>query len=422
MMKLTAGLLLLVAGLVSPETRYFHYERPIENTPSHAIQACMAVDSGIFAHAAPGLADLRIYHDGRETPYMIHIASPVMAARGSIALLDKGMRGRHTVFDAEMPDGHYSDVRIDVAAHDFIATVDVWGRQSRTSSAETKIGSYTIFDLSKQRLGRSTVLHLPESDFRYLHFQIPGPLPPDSITGISVVQLPASQPRYVTISDTAQTKQKDHTSVFEFTVPAHVPVDRLAFVPGTKPALFSRDVQIQVQTVPAAGAGSAALTSATVTGSGNLLRVHGMRNGHRIDEEHLAIEAPQAEFDTATKWTVTIDNGDDAPLEMESVRLEMLERELCFDAAGSGRYVLYYGDAALTAPRYDYAKLVLPQPDAAQVAAGPEQNNPAFEPRPDERPFTERHPELLWLALISVILLLGAIAFRSLKRTPADSE
>jgi len=49
-----------------------------------------------------------------------------------------------------------------------------------------------------------------------------------------------------------------------------------------------------------------------------------------------------------------------------------------------------------------------------------EQMNAAYEPRPDERPFTERHPALLWAALVAVIALLGGIALRSVKRTTAN--
>jgi hypothetical protein len=154
-----------------------------------------------------------------------------------------------------------------------------------------------------------------------------------------------------------------------------------------------------------------------VTASGNLLRVHSVQNGHRIDEERLTIDAPQAEFETPAKWTITIDSGDDAPLKVESVRLQMLERDLCFDAAGSGDYKLYYSDAALAAPRYDYATLFAPQADAAKAAAGPEQANTAYESRPDERAFTEKHPALLWVALVLVIALLGAIALGSVKLT-----
>lgn len=94
------------------------------------------------------------------------------------------------------------------------------------------------------------------------------------------------------------------------------------------------------------------------------------------------------------------------PLMPESVRLEMLERTLCFEAAEKARYTLFYGDPALAAPHYDYATLFTAKTDATQTVAGPEQRNPEYQSRPDERPFTEKHPALLWAALIVVIALL----------------
>jgi hypothetical protein len=140
-----------------------------------------------------------------------------------------------------------------------------------------------------------------------------------------------------------------------------------------------------------------------------------VQNGTRIAEERLTIDAPGMEFGTASKWKVTIDNGDDRPLALQSVRLEMLERSLCFDAAAGGQYMLYYGDPVLDSPRYDYARLFAAQANAPQAAAGPEQLNVAFHSRPDQRPFTEKHPSLLWIALVAVVLLLGVIAMRSAK-------
>jgi len=425
-MKLGTSLLLLAVVAASPEIRYFRYQRAIENLRAHAGQACLVVDAGIFSRAAPGLADLRLYRDGTETPYAIRLAAPAVAAQGTIEPLNKGARGEgvrggQTVFDAEMPDGHYSDLELAVTAHDFIATVEVAGSQTQTGSAETKVGSYTIFDLSKQRLGRSTLLHLPESDFKYLHFRIAGPLMPETVNGLSVVRLPASQPRYIDVAETAQATQKNRTSIFTFDVPAHVPLDRVVFAVGAQPALFSRDVRIEVQPVQQTIATEGVRFPESVTASGNLLRVHSVQNGHRIDEERLAIDAPSAEFETPAKWTITIDNGDDTPLKVESVKLQMLERDLCFDATGSGSTTLYYGDPALTAPRYDYASLFTPQADAAKATAGQERANAAFEARPDERPFTEKHPALLWAVLVLVIGLLGLIALGSMKKTGTNA-
>ena len=66
-----------------------------------------------------------------------------------------------------------------------------WKPGAERGAAKPSLGSYTIFDLTRQKLGRSTVLHLPESDFGILHFRIAGPIPPESVVGLSVERLPA---------------------------------------------------------------------------------------------------------------------------------------------------------------------------------------------------------------------------------------
>jgi hypothetical protein len=415
-MKLRTAALLLALAAASPEIKYFRYQRPIQNTPQQPAQTCLVVDPAIFAHAAPQLADLRLYRDEAETPYIIQVAAPVEAAEKSIVPLNLGQRAGQTAFDAAMPDAPYSDIQLAVTGQNFIATVTVYGSQTQSSAAETKLGTFTIFDLTRQRLGRSTVLHLPQSDFRYLHFHIAGPLAPESITGLWVTRLPASQPRYVTVAETSSVIEKNHSSVVEFTVPAHVPVDQIVTVPGATPALFSRDVRVSVAAISQPPTEETEPPQ-TVSSAGNLLRVHSEQSGHRIDEERLSLEAPQTGFATPAKWTITIDNGDDVPLTLKSVRLEMLQRDFCFEAATGAHYTLYYGDPALSSPRYDYARLFAKRADAVEATAGPEQPNPAYQPRPDERPFTEKHPALLWAVLIAVIALLGAIALRAGRRT-----
>jgi hypothetical protein len=419
-MRLGAGVVLLAVFFASPEIRYFRYERPIQVAPGQTGQTCLVVDPAIFAHAAPQLADLRLYHDGAETPYVIRVATAAAGAEKSIAPLNLGVRGSETVFDAELPDMHYSDLSLAVSAQNFIATVSVSGSRNKTGSAATKLGAYTIFDLTRQRLGRSTVLHLPESDLPYLHFRIAGSLHPDNITGLSVERLPATPPAFVTVAESSHFTLKDRTTVVEFTVPAHVPVDRVVFTPGSTPAQFSRDVSISVVPVAPAPATDREEPPQTVTAQGSLLRIHSVQDGRRIDEERLTIQAPRASLwsglDMPSKWTVTADNGDDVPITVKSVQLQMLERRLCFDAGSGTAYTLSYGDSALSAPRYDYASLFAPQANPVQATAGPEQPNAAFQSRPDQRPFTEKHPALLWIALIAVIALLGLIALKSQKQ------
>lgn len=418
-MKLRAWVVLLAVAAASPEIRYFRYEKPVKGLGSRAGQTCVALDAGIFAHAAPGLADVRLYSGTTETPFVIREAAPVEQKQREIAALNLGKRGAQTTFEAVMPQGRYSDVELDVTAKDFIATVAVTGSQTEGGREGTELGMFTIFDLSGQKLGRSTVLHLPESDFRYLYFAIAGPVKPEDVAGLAVERVPAKQ-NYVTVADTNQATQKGHETVVQLKVPANVPVERVEFEVGAAPGNFSRDVTVRAAPVIAGKQMVDQEPAGPVESSGNLLRLHATRDGHRIDEEHLAVDAPWAEFGgAASTWTVTIDNGDDAPLALTDVRLEMAERKLCFDAAAGASYALYFGDAALAAPRYDYARLFVPEAGAVVASLGPEEQNPEFEARPDGRPFTERHPGLLWVALILVVVVLGLVAVRTAKETKA---
>jgi len=416
-MKLVSAALLL-AFVAAPEVRYFRYERPVQVQAQQAGQACFVIDPEVFAHAAPHLADLRLYGNSSEIPYTIRVASAVAGSEKIIPLLNTGIRDGQTVFDAELQNTHYSDLQLTINAQNFIATVTVTGSNMGFGNHQTKLGDFTIFDLSRQRLGHSTVLHLPESNFPYLHFRITGPLRPEDVTGLSAGSTLATQPRYRSVAETSQATQKDHSTIFTFDVPANVPVDRVVFSPGAMPAAFSREVTISAEAIQPKRANDQQQPPFAITTAGNLLRIHQVQDGKHLDEERLTAQAPRELFDTPSRWTIAIANGDDPPLSLQSVRLEMLERTLCFEAAANTAYTLRYGDPALSTPQYDYARLFSPQVNALKATAGPERLNPGWQPRPDERPFTEKHPILLWVTLIGVIALLASIAYRSQKQTP----
>ncbi len=424
-MRLHAPALLLALYTAVPstqnvKTQYFRYERPIIGIPQIGPEICVPLDADLFAHAAPQLADLRLYQGSVETPYAVRQAAPIQIAAQLILPINLGVQGRNTVFDAAMPEGNYSEVELGISAKNFLATVTVTGSRMQGDAQGTKLGSFTIFDLSGQKLGRSTALHLPPSDFRYLHFRITGPVSPGTITGLSTLRLPIRETTYQTVARSARFQEENRRTIVNFTVPAHVPVDRILFTSGPELRSFSRDVMVSVQPTDPPRNTDDAEPSQPRTFSGTLIRLHTSENGQKIDEEQLAIDTPLAAEPAPTKWVVTVDNGDDMPLPLSSVQLAMLEHELCFEADGHSRYALFYGDPALQAPRYDYAALHTWVANAAQAATGQEKVNEGYQSRPDERPFTDRHPILLWSALVGVILLLGTIALKSSRQVPGS--
>ena len=115
---------------------------------------------------------------------------------------------------------------------------------------------------------------------------------------------------------------------------------------------------------------------------------------------------------------VIIHNGDDRPLSISSAHLQSYGRRVYF-ASSSTSPRLYYGDEKLDAPVYDYAKLFQKEASAVQASLSNEQANSAYKERPDERPWSDRHPALLWIAIIAAVVVLGALALRSMRAAAA---
>jgi hypothetical protein len=150
-----------------------------------------------------------------------------------------------------------------------------------------------------------------------------------------------------------------------------------------------------------------------------------------VDQQQLSVPAVLgANLQHAARVWIEIENGDDQPLPIAAVRLEMRQRKICFEApatpsanfggthgadAGSG-LALFYGDAELAAPEYDYARRFVASRAALAAELGPEALNANYRaPAEETRPFAARHPELQWIALIAVICALGIVALKAAK-------
>ena len=112
---------------------------------------------------------------------------------------------------------------------------------------------------------------------------------------------------------------------------------------------------------------------------------------------------------------LTINNGDNPPLNILAAEPLSLERRVYFDPQGKSALRLYYGDEKLSAPVYDYARFFHLDASSTEAQLGPGSHNPQYTGRPDDRPWSERHTSILWGAMILAVLALGVLALRGLR-------
>ena len=402
----------------TPAPQYFRYHRSVVPVTGRG-EACSVIDPDIFPNAAPSLKDLRLYQDGREVPYAITLSQPQQPESDPARVLNLGMRDRAIVFDLEMPARSYTEVVLDLAGKDYLATATVSG-MNVAGGTPTRLGEYTLFDLTSQHLSRSTTLHLQESSFHFLHIALTvssaagaGPFvaTPQMVQGATVPPSRDAQTLFTTALTVTDIRQKGHETVAAIPVPARLPIERISFVlaPAFK-SNFSRDVRVSAH---------AEGEPAAETAGGTILRVHLTEAGREIRQEELSIVAVLgANLQKSARLEIAVNNGDDAPLPITAILLEMRQRQLCFDASVATRPELFYGDAALPTPQYDYARLFSPSAHLVQAELGPEQRNAAYQARPDTRSMTERHPDLIWAVLLIVICVLAVVALRSSRALP----
>jgi hypothetical protein len=400
------------------DPNYFRYQRAITSAADSG-QSCVVIDPQVFPHASASLKDLRLYGDGREIPYAITLSEPQQADSDAGRVRNAGLRGRNIVFDVEMPNRPYTEIMLDLAGHDFLATAAVSGTRDPNYSNQTQLGEFTLFDLTSQHLSRNTTIHLQETSLPFLHIELSvspaagAPMirpTPDMVRGVSVPPSREAQSVYTTAATTNAIERRGRQSVARFALPERIPVERVSFdIAPAFHANFSRDVRITDRPTGSSDVGSESL-------AGTIVRVHLTQGGREIRQEQLSVPAilgSNMQGDATVE--VAVDNGDDAPLPIAAVRLEMRQRKICFDANAAKELMLYYGDSALAAPQYDYARLFAPSEAMHNAQLGPERLNSSYRDRPDTRPLTERHPHLLWIALLGAVCILAVVAIRSSK-------
>jgi hypothetical protein len=425
-----AWLSLATLSFVSQPVSLFEYQRGVAPA-SGVTQQYIVVAPELWRHARPDLGDLRLYADSAEVPYVLQTAAgSVVRELVDCRILQPATVAGNTQFILDMTAMEiYDRVELQLATKNFVARARIEGANDVHARQWALLGSSTLYDFTAENLGHNGMLQMPASTFRYLRVSLDGPIKPGEVVEAQAGITRENRAAWVTVAQDPKIEQHGHDTVLTFTLPPRVPVERVQFEIGNPHDNFLRTVEVQ--------AGDVNSETEQTLGTGTLRRIHMLRGGKQIDQEDdsIALFAPssrepepgfagQEGREQTRKATsvlrVIIHNGDDRPLVISNAQLLQTERRIYFQTpAAASALTLYYGDEKLLAPTYDYGRLFQLDAAAAQAQLLGEVLNSAYQKPPDPRPWTERHPAAMWAAMIAAILVLGAVAMRSLRATAA---
>lgn len=410
---LFAVIVALGAGLApGPSISYFTHVRDVRISQPEQ-QNYFVADEEIWARARPDLADLRIYDGESQVQYALSEQRGGTSSHEAAAqILNLGSVGGRTEFDLDMINldkgeiGEYDRIRLQLDARDFVVTAALAGTNQLGAKPVTQLPQATLYDFSREELGSNPVLKLPPSSFRYLHVKLSPGILPAQVKGASVYDLQETKAVWTSVGSCGVPAPVGRTTVITCNSPARVPVDRIRFRIDPMQVNFRRAVVLSDASERHYGTG------------GEITRVRMNRGGTTVVSEELDVRIGGQ---GSGQLKITVDNGDNPPLSILGVELLSVERRVYFDPQGKSLLRLYYGDTKLAAPIYDYARFFKADAAAAQADLGPGAQNPAYRGRPDDRPWSERHQAVLWVAMLLAVVVLAGLAIRGLKAKASSS-
>lgn len=397
---------------VGPSISYFTNIRDVRISQPEQ-QNYFVVDEEIWARARPDLADLRIYDGESQVQYAFSEQRGGTSSHEAAAkILNLGSVGGRTEFDLDMSNlatgeiGEYDRIRLQLDAKDFVVTASLAGSNQVDAKSATHLPPATLYDFSREDLGSNTVLKLPPLSFRYLHVKLSAGVTPAQVKGASVYNLQETKAVWTSVGSCGPPSQVARTTVIICNSPVRVPVDRVRFRVDPRQVNFRRAVVLSDSSERQYGTG------------GEITRVRINRGGTTVVSEEMDVPIARQ---SSGRMKVTVDNGDNPPLAISGVELLSVERRVYFDPQGKSLLRLYYGDSKLDAPVYDYARFFKADPVAAKAELSAGAHNQTYTGRPDDRPWSERHKGVLWMAMLLAVAVLAALAIRGLKAKAVSS-
>lgn len=389
--------------------RAWRYSRAVQTLDLNArTPAEIPLPWDLFARCQDYCRDVRLIDDrAQEIPFELFSESGASSWRSHSARMVENsfVAGAYTqvIADLGADPPIYDQVRVETPEPDFI----VWAELAVSDDART----WRIVDprapisaFHSRAIDGTQTIPFQGLYARYIRVRIFQTASQFPVHGIQAIHGIARLARRDAIPATFASEASEEPGVSRWRVglgAENIPVSEISFT-TTEPE-FYRAVQM------------------SSSADGKEWRVHASGEIYRYEHagkvrESLRIFFP--EFLGRRFWRVEIINGNDRALAGVAIALRGVQRKLLFRAELGRTYRVLYGNSKAAAPRYDLSHFLngdVLKPAHAVATLGPEELTANFD---DQRPFSERHANLLWFALAVAVALLGYTAVRAL-RTPA---
>jgi len=360
--------------------------------------ARVTLPSSILARALPGLEDLRLVDDsGGAVPYVLIVeGSQQKETRVPVTIVDTGVvPGQYQQLVCDLGQGNAvsNEVQVETASQNFRRRVDILASADRRKWVDLKSGSH-IFDSHEEFVFRNLRLVYPETTYRYIELRI---------------WLDGGEPLKITGVRVSRVVRKD-------VAPEKLPVRIVRR--QEDPERKATDVYVETDLEnPHAEACVLAVTQENFQRGAGTGEIYRFKIGNQLEEN---LRIPLVDF-TARACRLRVWNRDSPPLDVVSAVLERLPRVVVFSCNPPKNYRLFFGCSTAQRPSYDLELAVkrLDITDLPRCASGALTANAGFKVQEESRPWTERHPALLWTGLCAGVLLLGLILLRTLREMKA---
>jgi hypothetical protein len=416
-MKRRIILALLLSGVIGwlgwaaelpNQWRSWRYSRLLQTPFDTASPAEVLLPWEIYAHCQPGCQDVRIVNlSGEEVPYVaLERAAPRSVEEHAARLVENSfVAGQYTQVIGDLGDDHanYDGVKVETGRADFI----VWAEVALSDDAKTwrvVEARAPIARFRSRAVDGTQTIPFQGLTSRYIRVRIADATAQFPVSAIRALNQRASEaPRTTEVKTVFAEEQANDSaeSTWKTALSSlNQPISALQIATDTPE--FYRAVRIS---------GSNDGKEWSYWGSGVVYRY---REGEKT-RELLHVEFPEITGNNFLR--VEVINGNDQALSHLHLALAAVPRALAFKQVAGRPYRLIYGNEKAARPEYDlghYFDFAAAKPVYVVLLLGAEEETANYR---DPRPFTERHPELLWSALGAAILLIGLTALKALRST-----